>query len=54
MDVLLSKKAKERNIINTQYVEKLITSPSNHLAGDYGDFYAWNYGIFNLLINKQL
>ena len=47
MDVLLSKKAKERNIINTKYVEKLDYQLNNHLAGDYGDFYRWNYGTIN-------
>ena len=50
MDVLLSKKAKERNIINTKYVEKLITV-NNHSAGDCGVFLSWNYGI-NQFIDK--
>lgn len=36
MDVLLSKKAKERNIINTQYVEKLITSQQPFSRGLWG------------------
>ena len=36
MDVLLSKKAKERNIINTQYVEKLITGQQPFSRGLWG------------------
>ncbi len=36
MDVLLSKKAKERNIINTEYVEKLITSQQPFSRGLWG------------------
>jgi len=36
MDVLLSKKAKERNIINTQYIEKLITSQQPFSRGLWG------------------
>jgi len=36
MDVLLSKKARERNIINTQYVEKLITSQQPFSRGLWG------------------
>lgn len=36
MDVLLSKKAKERNIFNTEYVEKLITSQQPFSRGLWG------------------
>jgi asparagine synthase (glutamine-hydrolysing) len=36
MDVLLSKKAKERNIINTQYIEKLINAEQPFSRGLWG------------------
>ena len=36
MDVLLSKKAKERSIINTQYIEKLINAEQPFSRGLWG------------------